>query len=142
MDVIPQKYILFQWIINVRFLSSATLKTVNELQTSIISPFVLYFFQSAVYRISNSIHVSPNIRGVVIPLVKVVDEFDHLSLMVTFFKEQIIQSSVTGVTTEISKTSGEQIPQVALKDTSKVKSKGCSKTSKRLKSSLEINMSS
>lgn len=58
-DVIPRKHVLFRWTINTWYTLSAILKIVNDFQASTISSYMVYSFRSAIYRILNSICISP-----------------------------------------------------------------------------------
>lgn len=62
-DKIPEKYILFRWTINAKYASSAILKTMNESQTSNISPHMIYFFRGTMYRVLNLVCDSPEHWG-------------------------------------------------------------------------------
>lgn len=77
------------------------------------------------------------------PMLKsIVDELDKLSLTCYSQIEHGLQTSNIGVQAEISKSPSEHMPQVVLTYPLKVKTKGHPKTGNRLKSSLEISVSS
>lgn len=103
----------------------------------------MYLFRSTMYKILNLVCLLPEHWGVTMPMLKsIVDELDKLSLTCYSQIEHGLQTSNMGVRAEISKSPSEHMPRVVLTDPLKVKTKGHPKTGNRLKSSLEISVSS